>query len=393
MRNNPAIHASERQGNRVIHNGVTVMDSHNGRNSIEARGFDQVINVILFVLLSGTCFLILRPFLLLIMWGIIIAIAAYPSYCRLRGWLGGRSGLAAVICTSILLILFIAPIVLVTGSLVEGLQRVAGRLADGGPIVPPPPLRVGNWPVIGQPLKNAWELMSKNVAAAVQTFAPQIRSVIPKLLSASADLGLAVLQLGLSILVAGFLLAGASTGARVAHSLASRLFGDRGPEFEELAAATVRSVTIGIIGVALIQSACAAVGFLLAGLPGAGVWALIFLFAAVLQVGVVVLVPAVIYMFAIASTVKAILFLVWCGIVGVMDNVLKPWLLARGVPVPMAVVFLGAVGGLITMGTIGLFVGAIVLSIGYKLFLSWLYDSPRVDVRPSPRSAPAQMGL
>ena len=369
------------------------MDSHIGRDSVETRGLDQVINVVLLMVLSATCFLILRPFLLLILWGIIIAIAVYPSFCRLRSWLGGRNGLAAIICSSVLLILFIAPIVLVTGSLIEGLQRVADRLTIGGAIVPPPPPRVGSWPVIGPPLKDAWELMSKNVAAAVRTFAPQIRSVIPGLLSASANLGLAVLQLGLSILVAGVLLVGANTGGRVAHSLACRLFGEKGPEFEELAAATVRSVTIGIIGVALIQSAFAALGFLLAGLPGAGLWALIFLFAAVLQAGVVVLVPAVIYMFAISSTLKAILFLAWCGVVGIMDNVLKPLLLARGVPVPMAVVFLGAVGGLITMGTIGLFVGAIVLSIGYKLFLSWLYDSSRTDVKLSPRSASAQMGL
>lgn len=370
-----------------------MISSHNGRDSTAPRALDQFINVALVVLLSGTCFLILRPFLLIILWGIIIAIAAYPSYARLRTWLGGRSVLAAVICTTILLILFIAPIVLVTGSLIGGLQRVGGRLAEGMPIVPPPPPRVGNWPVIGQPLKDAWELLSKNVATALRAFAPQVRSVVPKLLSASADLGLAVLQLGLSILVAGVLLAGASTGASVAHSLASRLFGDKGPEFEELAAATVRSVTIGILGVALIQSACAALGFLLAGLPGAGVWALIFVFAAVLQAGVVVLVPAVIYMFATASTMKAILFLVWCCIVGIMDNVLKPLLLARGVPVPMAVVFLGAVGGLITMGTIGLFAGAIVLSIGYKLFLLWLYGDSGVNAQSSPKSVSAQIGL
>jgi predicted PurR-regulated permease PerM len=370
-----------------------VIDSHSGRDSIAPQVLDQFINVVLLVLLGGTCFIILRPFLLLILWGIIIAIAVYPTYVRFRSWLGGRSGLAAVICTGLLLILFIAPIVLVTGSLIEGLQRVGGRLTDGMPIVPPPPPRVANWPLIGQPLKDAWELMSKNVAAAVRAFAPQIRSVIPRLLSASADLGLAVLQLGLSILVAGILLAGASTGARIAHSLAFRLFGDKGPEFEELAAATVRSVTIGILGVALIQSACAALGFLLAGLPGAGVWALMFLFAAVLQAGVVVLVPAVIYMFATASTMKAILFLVWCGVVGIMDNVLKPLLLARGVPVPMAVVFLGAVGGLITMGTIGLFAGAIVLSIGYKLFLLWLYDNSQLNAQSLKRSVSVQMGL
>jgi len=123
----------------------------------------------------------------------------------------------------------------------------------------------------------------------------------------------------------------------------------------------------------------AGLGFLVVGLPGAGLWTVIFLFAAVLQVGGLVLIPAVIYVFAIASTTKAVLFLVWSIIVGVMDSVLKPLLLGRGVAVPVAVVFLGAIGGFVAMGIIGLFVGAIVLSVGYKLSLAWLDQNPATN--------------
>jgi predicted PurR-regulated permease PerM len=137
-------------------------------------------------------------------------------------------------------------------------------------------------------------------------------------------------------------------------------------------------VTFGILGVALIQSACAALGFVVVGLPGASLWSVIFLFAAVLQAGGLVLIPAVVYEFAVASTTKAVIFLVFCIIVGAMDNVLKPLLLGRGVAVPIAVVFLGAIGGFMAMGIIGLFVGAIVLSVGYKLFLAWLGEEPAV---------------
>jgi len=122
----------------------------------------------------------------------------------------------------------------------------------------------------------------------------------------------------------------------------------------------------------LIQALLAGLGFLVAGLPGAGLWAVIFLFAAVLQVGVLVLIPAVLYVFAVSSVTKAVIFLVWCLIVALIDNVLKPLLLGRGVAVPIAVVFLGAIGGFVAIGIIGLFVGAIVLSVGYKLFLAWL---------------------
>jgi predicted PurR-regulated permease PerM len=210
------------------------------------------------------------------------------------------------------------------------------------------------------------------LTAALRSFAPQIKAILPRLLSASAGIGLTVLQFVLSILISGALLAYAQSGAEVARSLANRVFGERGLEFEELTVSTIRSVTIGILGVAFIQTIFAGVGFLVVGLPGAGLWAVGFLFAAVLQVGPIVLIPAAIYAFMIASTTKAIIFLIWCVIVGLMDNVLKPLLLGRGAAVPIAVIFLGVIGGFMAMGIIGLFVGAIVLSVGYKLILAWL---------------------
>ena len=339
------------------------------------RALEISIHVGLLILLSVACFLILRPFIPLLLWGVIIAIAVYPGYRKLQVLWGGRTTVAAIFCTLVLLAFLIGPVVLLTGSFVEGIHNLVARLREGTPIIPPPPTRVENWMIIGRPLKDTWELASRNLSAALQAFAPQIRAVIPKLLFASAGIGLGVLQWILSIIVAGFLLANVVTGTNTSRSLANRLFGEKGPEFEHLAGATIRSVTNGIIGVAFIQSVFAAVGFLVAGLPGAGLWAVTFLFAAVLQLGGLILIPAVIYMFAIASTTKAILFLVWCIMVGVMDNALKPLLLGRGVPVPMVVVLLGAIGGFIAMGAIGPFIGAIVLSVGYKLFLAWLQQS------------------
>jgi predicted PurR-regulated permease PerM len=358
-----------------------------------SRSLEVSIHVGLLILLVAACLLIVRPFLPLITWGIIIAIAVFPGYRRLQNLLRGHSGFAAVVCTVFLVTVLIVPVVLLTGSLVQGIQSLAARLKEGTPIIAPPPPRIETWPIIGLPLKQAWSLASTNLAAATHTFAPQIKAVIPKLLMASAGIGLAVMQWILSIIVAGVLLANAPSGAKVAHLLANRFFGDKGPQFEKLAGATIRSVTTGIIGVALIQSVFAALGFLVVGIPGAGLWAVIFLVAAVLQLGGLVLVPAVIYMFAIASTTKAVMFLVWCVIVGVMDNALKPLLLGRGVPVPMAVVFLGAIGGFVAMGIIGLFVGAIVLSVGYKLLQSWLEGATQVSPEMCERSASARSGL
>ena len=340
------------------------------------RAVEVSTHIGLIFLLAAACFLMLRPFVPLITWGIIIAIAVYPGYEKLQLALRGRGVLPSVLITILLLALLVVPVGLLAGTLVGGIQTVAAHFKDGTAIIPPPPASVETWPLIGIPLKNAWSLASTNTTAALRSFAPQIKAIVPGLLSASAGVSLTVLQFALSIVVAGILLANAKSAAGSAHSLANRIFGDRGSEFERLACNTIRSVTTGILGVALIQSLLAALGFLVAGLPGAGLWAVVFLIAAVLQVGALVLIPAVIYMFAIASVTKAVIFTVWCLIVALLDNVLKPLLLGRGVAVPIAVVFLGAIGGFVVMGIIGLFVGAIVLSVGYKLFIAWLDQAP-----------------
>jgi len=340
------------------------------------RAVEVSTHIGLIFFLVAACLLILRPFLPLISWGIIIGIAVYPGYKNLQLALRGRGVLSSVLITTLLLAFLIIPALLLAGTLVGGIQTLAAHLKDGTPIIPPPPASVENWPVIGVPLKNAWSLASTNITTAVKSFAPQIKGIVSGLLSASAGISLTVLQFALSIVVAGVLLANAKNAVGGAHSVAIRIFGERGPEFEQLASTTIRSVTIGILGVALIQSLLATLGFLFAGMPGVGLWTIMFLIAAVLQVGTLILIPAVIYVFAISSVTKAVIFLVWCLIVAMIDNVLKPLLLGRGVPVPIAVVFLGAIGGFIALGIIGLFVGAIVLSVGYKLFIAWLNRAP-----------------
>ena len=337
-----------------------------------SRAAEVSIHIGLLILLVSACLLILRPFLSLIVWGIIIAISVYPGYGKLRRGLGGRRGLAAVVCTVLMLAVLFVPAVLLTGTVVSGVQTLAAHLKEGSLTIPPPPPKVETWFIIGPPLAKIWSAAATNLKAVLEKFAPQIRGAIPVLLSASAAVGLTVLQFVLSILVAGVLLANAQRGASTAHALAQRLFGERGTEFEVLTESTIRSVTTGILGVALIQTVCAAIGFLVVGLPAAGLWIVIYLFAAVLQLGGPILIPIVIYVFATASTGTAVMFMIWCAFVGLMDNVLKPLLLGRGVPVPIAVIFIGVIGGFVAMGIIGLFVGAIVLSVGYKLLLAWL---------------------
>jgi predicted PurR-regulated permease PerM len=293
--------------------------------------------------------------------------------------LRGRGVWSSAIVTLVILAFLILPLVLLMGTLVDGAQSVATHVKDGTLAIPPPPETIQKWPLIGAPLAKVWGMAATNLSAVLHNFAPQVKVVTQWLLSASAGLGLTVLQFALSIVIAGFLLASRKAAAAAMGALASRLFGENGPEFERLVESTIRSVTTGIFGVALIQAVLAALGFFFVGLPGAGLWAVLFLVAAILQVGALVLIPAVIYAFTAVTTTSAVIFLVWCILVALLDNVLKPILLGRGAAVPMVVVFLGAIGGFVGMGMIGLFVGAIVLSVGYKLFLAWLQQTPTVS--------------
>jgi predicted PurR-regulated permease PerM len=193
------------------------------------------------------------------------------------------------------------------------------------------------------------------------------------LLSSAADMGGAILMFIVSVIVAGVLLAYSENGSRFANRFAIRLAGDQGGDYVRAAESTVRSVAVGILGIAFIQAVLAGLGMLVAGIPGAGLWAFLCLLLAITQIGSLpVLLPAVIYMFVTADTLPAVLFTVWAVLVGLSDNILKPILLGRGVEAPMLVVLLGAIGGLIASGVVGLFVGAVIFTLGYKLFLVWL---------------------
>lgn len=335
------------------------------------------VQIGLAALLVIGCLVIMRPFIPLIMWGVIIAIASYPTFYKLQGILGGRTTLAAILWTLMMLAVLIVPLVLMGQSLIDSLRPIIAHVRDGTLALPPPPDIIARLPIIGAPIARTWSAASTDLTATLEKLSPQVTSALPGILSASAGLGSTLLQFLLAILLSGALLANAPAASRIVRSLAIRLFGEeQGPEYQALVGATVRSVTFGIMGVALIQTALAAAGFYLVGLPGASIWSVLFLFAAILQIGALVLIPAAMYGFAVASKTAAVIFLIWCIFVGVIDNVLKPILLGRGTPVPVAVVFLGVIGGFVAMGIVGLFVGAVVLAVGYRLFLAWLGKEP-----------------
>ena len=326
------------------------------------------------------CYLIVRPFLVPLLWGAIIAIGIFPLHQKLVAGLGGQEKAAAIVITLLLFALVIIPAGLFTDTAVEGLQRLTQRLEAGTLTVPSPPETVAAWPVIGKPLSELWQLASVNIAAALERLEPQLKVYAPKLLAAAAGIGLAVLQSILSIFIAGWLLVHAQEGEKIAQGVFTRLAGEQGEEFTALAAATIRSVVQGVLGVAVIQSLLAGVGLLLIDVPAAGLWVVIVLFLAVVQLSpILILGPIAAYVFSTTATTPAVLFLIWSLLVSASDTFLKPLLLGRGAQVPTLVILLGVIGGMLLAGIIGLFVGAVILALGYKIFQALLEPATLSD--------------
>lgn len=355
------------------------------------RAVEAAIRIGMLLLLAAWCFQIVSPFIVPLAWGVIIAVAIYPVFAWLSALLGGRDVIAAILVTILLLILLLWPTVMLATTLVDGAQAVAQRIADGRIVVPAPPPSVAQWPVVGDEIATFWLRASQNLAEVMEELRPQISAFSRWLLKIAAETGLGILIFIAGIIIAGVLLPHASSGGGAARAIAARLSGTGGSIYADVGQATVRSVARGILGVALIQSLLAGLGFLAAGVPAAGLLAMLCLLLAVVQIGPgIVLIGAVIYVFAQGDTVVAIIFLVWSVFVGLLDNVLKPLLLGRGVKVPMAVIFIGAIGGLLTAGIIGLFVGAVVLAVSYTLFVAWLNERDRPAVTaPEEDQSPA----
>jgi predicted PurR-regulated permease PerM len=336
-----------------------------------ARRREVLIRMSLLLMMAVGCFLLLRPFLTLITWGGIIAVAIFPMYRMLANMFGGREKVASALCAVLLLLVIIVPSLLLAGTFLDGIRAISHRMQAGDIKIPPPPQAIEKLPG-GTRVAELWRSSSADLSEVASRFQPQIREYTRAFFSASAGIGATTLQFVASILLAGFLLANAKRNSSVADRVFARIFDDQGAEFKDLVTSTIRSVTIGILGVALIQTLLATLGFWFVGLPGTGLWAAIFLLFSVMQVGPLVLIPAVLYVFSTQSTSHAVMFLVWCIFVGLLDNVLKPILLGRGSKVPTLVIFLGVVGGFMAMRIIGLFLGAIILSVGYRVFIAWL---------------------
>ncbi len=340
----------------------------------QSRVLEAAIRIGLVTILIWWCFNIVRPFVLPFLWGAIFAVALYPLFRKLQSLLGGREKLAATFIALVVLALLMAPIVFLSQSLFKNSQTLSAKIQAGSLTIPPPSARVKDWPLVGERLHSTWLRASSNLDETLDQFKPQLEAAGRKLLSFTAGVGMEIFRFIVAIIIAGVLMVYARGGTRTLEHISARLMGaQKGPEIVKLTGATIRSVAQGVLGVALIQSILAGAGFIVMGVPLTGLWALAVLVLAIVQLPtIVVMGPIIIYVFSVAEPLPATLFAVWSVFVGVSDTFLKPIFLGRGLEIPMLVILLGAIGGMVLSGIIGLFIGAVVLAVGYKLFFAWL---------------------
>ncbi len=341
---------------------------HENDPHFEWKGIDFTIKLILILVLLAWCVMIVLPFLVPVLWGIILAITLFPLYRKLLRLLKGRRGLASSIITGILLILLIVPSVFLISALFKNAREIITSLRDQTLAIPPPNPSVADWPVVGKPIYNAWQTLNSNLESAILQYRDQIIQIGEKLLGIVKSVASNFIMMILSIIISGIMLASSETSEKSSVNFASRLVGKGGDEIISMIVLTIRNVAKGILGVAFIQFVLIGASLMLANVPLAGLWALLVLIFAIVQLPVGILaIPIIIYLYSAREPLPATLWSVLILIFAMLDNVLKPWLMGKGAPVPMLVIFLGAIGGMIMSGFLGLFTGAIVLSLGYKM--------------------------
>jgi predicted PurR-regulated permease PerM len=340
---------------------------------------ESALRIGLLFLLAFWAYSIVKPFVIPIVWGAIIAVALMPAVQKLSTALGGRHGLAATLLTLVSLAVLIVPTVIVTDSLVESAQKLIAAIDRGSITIPIPPPEVAEWPLVGKPISEIWTLASTNIEAAFVKVEPQLKTVGSWLLGQVASSFVGILMFAVSIVIAGLFIVKADLAIATTKKMATRIVGDQGPEWADLSAATVRSVVQGVLGVAVIQAFLVALGLFIMEIPGAGFWSVLILLLAIMQLPLILVTgPIIAYVFSYAETTPAVIFTVWSVIASFSDTVLKPLLMGRGLDVPMPVILLGAIGGMLLAGIIGLFGGAVVLAIAYKLLIVWI-ESPQTS--------------
>jgi len=344
------------------------MKNQSTNNSV----YDTTIRLFILILIVGWCLAIMYPFVSIILWSLILAMALHPLHRIMSEKMGGRPKLASAIIVVSLLIIIFVPTWLLIDSLIGEVKALKASFDNGTLTIPPPNEKVKEWPIIGERLYDAWQNASVNLVQTVMKYQDQLMQVGGKIGKGILSAAGGVIQIMVSLIIAAIILVFGEAGQEI-RKFFRKVAGDKGDEYADMTLKTVGNVVKGIIGVALILALLNGILFMLAGIPYAGIWTLLIFVLGVLQLPLFfITVPIIVYMFSEKELMPAIVWTVLLLIAGLSDNVLKPILLGKGAPVPMLVIFIGVIGGFMFSGFIGLFTGAIVMSLGYKLFVAWI---------------------
>ncbi len=347
---------------------------------LSRRLLDVLIRAGLILALAVLCYQIFSPFLALMVWALILAVTLYPAHQKLARKMGEKQGLAATVLVLIGLALIGVPTGLLMFELGDSVQHFIGSVRDHTLQIPAPSPGIAEWPIVGKRVFGLWSQAHTDLPALVQSLQPKLGDLAKTALGMVAGIGGALLLFLVAFIIAGIIMAFGESGARSTRAIFDRIVGTgHGEEFAKLSTATIRAVALGVLGVAFIQAIVVGLFLLIAGVPFAAVLALIVLVLGIAQVpALLVTLPVIVYIWMSGEygTGAAVIHSVLLFVAGMLDNVLKPLLLGRGVDAPMVVILLGALGGLASHGLIGMFVGATLLALGYQIFMWWVATNP-----------------
>ena len=361
-----------------------------------ARGASRLMDIFiragLVLALVLLCYRVFSPFLTLVVWALILAVTLFPLHQVIARRIGGRQGLASTIVVLLGFALIVTPTAVLMNSMADSIHQLVRDVQGNKLEVPAPRAGVAAWPLVGEKLHGMWTLAHDDLPAFVQSLQPKIGTVAKSALAFVAGVGVGLLMFLAAFVVAGVIMAYGQAGAVASREIFERIVGPaRGAEFTRLSTATIRAVAQGVVGVAFIQAIVIGLLLLLAGIPWAGVLAAIALVLGVAQLpALLVTLPAIVYLWSSGDygTGQAVLYTVLLFVAGMLDNVLKPLMLGRGVDAPMPVILIGALGGMAAAGILGMFVGATLLALGYQIFMGWVAANPDA---PSP-APPVEAG-
>jgi len=347
---------------------------------VVGRLVDIVLPLFLLALLIALCVQLLVPFVGLLVWTTILVICFQPVHQRLIR--GMKPRWSATIIGVLLTALLLVPTAIAAISAASNVPKLAASVQQGTLQVPPPPAGLASLPLVGQKAHAAWSQAATNMPEFLNKYQAQLGTFTRWAVAQAGGIFVAVLLFVLAVILAAITLAYQERVRAFVGEVFARICGsrERGDHYVAIIAATVKSVANGVIGVAFVQALLCGIGFFVAGVPGAGILSLLAMVLGVLQVPVVlVTLPAIIWAFSAKTMTVAIIFTIWSVIAGLSDAVLKPMLIGHGLEVPMPVILLGVIGGVMAYGLVGLFIGAVLLAVGYVLFREWADASPPAE--------------